>query len=655
MNARKLIVALTPITLAAACGHHREPERVPVPPGAVVATALPPIPTREGPLVLDLVYPAEGAEVATRDSTFVFGSTGTGRAQLRINGTPVRVEPNGAFLAFLPVPPDGVYRLEATADGQVARLERVVKVPPPPTPPTGRAAIIAGSTYPRGAWTALPGERIEVGFQGTPGGVARLVLPDGTRIPLFEERAAREQASPFEINPDRPTPPPTARPARYRGFLLAQPLTAPGLDAPHPTLASIPPGPGTGTATFELILGGDTARAHLPLSLAVLDQPRVGFAYDPRPTGDNNDGYVVGQPAPGTTELYFWPNGTTFTITGERSGRYRVRLASNLDAWVPADEVRLLPAGTPPPTSTIGAVRLTPAPRYVDVRIPLDQRLPFHVDEGEYSISLTLFGASSDTDWLFYGPADPLIERVEWSQPADGVYRLTVHLSEMPWGYLARWNDDGSLLFRIRRPPEIDPDRPLRGLLIAIDPGHPPAGAIGPTRLTEAEANLAIATRLRSLLEDAGARVLITRTDMRPLGLYDRPAAATRADADLFVSIHNNAFPDGVNPFENNGTSVYYFHPHSADLARALQRELLHELRLRDLGIGRASLAVVRWPTWFPAALTETMFLMIPQQEAALRNPEVQQRIARAHLRAIEAFLRERAAKRRPNPWRDGG
>jgi N-acetylmuramoyl-L-alanine amidase len=41
--------------------------------------------------------------------------------------------------------------------------------------------------------------------------------------------------------------------------------------------------------------------------------------------------------------------------------------------------------------------------------------------------------------------------------------------------------------------------------------------------------------------------------------------------------------------------------------------------------------------------LTETMFLMIPEQEAALRDPRVHQRIAEAHLRGLVAFLRGRA------------
>ncbi|MGH7577537.1 MAG: N-acetylmuramoyl-L-alanine amidase family protein, partial [Longimicrobiales bacterium] len=126
--------------------------------------------------------------------------------------------------------------------------------------------------------------------------------------------------------------------------------------------------------------------------------------------------------------------------------------------------------------------------------------------------------------------------------------------------------------------------------------------------------------------------------------LAARPRIARDSNAHVLVSVHNNAFPDGVNPFENNGTSVYYFHAHSADLAKAFQGELVAELGLRDLGIGRADLALVR-PTWMPSALTETAFLMLPEQEAALRDPAVQDRIARAHLRALEAFLLERARR----------
>ncbi|HEX7117447.1 MAG TPA: N-acetylmuramoyl-L-alanine amidase [Longimicrobiales bacterium] len=646
---RRVAVAAA-VGALAACAPERPAPVAPAPTGEVRG-ALPPIPFRDGPLTLDLVHPEEGGALGVRDSTFVFGSTGTGAASLTINGTPVDVRPNGAFLAFLPVPPDGVYRLEARADGETASLVRNVAVPPPPPPiPPGAAVILEDSIEPRGAWAALPGERIEVRFRGSPGGDAALLLPDGTRIHLVE-RAAEEEAAwgraAFGREADAARERTLRGVSEYRGSFQAVPLAVADTAIARPRLAPLPvAAPGTRAAVLELVAGTDTARATLPLNLAVLDPDRlpVGATYDPTDPPRAVGGESRGLPAPGAVYHYFWPDGTRLALTGERDGMLRARLTDDLSAWISDDEVLLLPTGTPPPASRVGTVRMTPQPGWIDVRFLLDERLPFRVDEGARSLAITIFGGTSDTDWIQYGGLDPLIDRAVWSQPRDDAYRMTLHLTRAPWGYRAFWDGD-DLVLRVRRPPNIDPDHPLRGLLIALDPGHPPLGAIGPTRLTEPVANLAIARALRPLLEEAGARVLLTRTDTTPVGLYERTRAAAAADAHLFISIHNNAFPDGVNPFVNNGTSTYYFYPQSVDLARALQRELVRELRLRDLGVGRGDLAVVR-QTWMPAALTETMFLMVPEQEAALRDPDVLDRIARAHYRAIVDFLRGRVDER---------
>ncbi|HUH12772.1 MAG TPA: N-acetylmuramoyl-L-alanine amidase, partial [Longimicrobiales bacterium] len=348
---------------------------------------------------------------------------------------------------------------------------------------------------------------------------------------------------------------------------------------------------------------------------------------------------------PGTPYHWAFPTGTHLPITGERPGAYRVRLTEDLSIWVAASRVNLLPRGGDDVRGAVGTVRVTPYAGYDEVRIATSRRFPFHVEAGERSLALSVFGARSRTNWMYLPTDGSLLAGMQWSQPSEDEWRLEIDLGPRLWGWSTAWADNGDLLLRVRRPPAIDPSSPLRGIVVAVDAGHPPGGAIGPTRLTEAEANLAIVKRMIPLLRDAGATIVEPRPDTAALGLYERVVAAEQGGAHLFVSVHNNAFGDGVNPFERAGTSVLYNRPQALLLSRHLQRQLLGELGLRDLGVIRADIAVIRHNAWMPAALTETMFLMVPRQEAALRDAGVQERIARAHVRALEAYLRERAER----------
>jgi N-acetylmuramoyl-L-alanine amidase len=236
---------------------------------------------------------------------------------------------------------------------------------------------------------------------------------------------------------------------------------------------------------------------------------------------------------------------------------------------------------------------------------------------------------------------EPLVSRLSWAQPERDEVTLTVELTEPVWGYRTRWSRN-DLLLDIRRPPRIPLKHPFQGRTIAVDPGHPPLGATGPTGLREAEANLAVARQLQRMLQAAGARVLMTRTGDTAVDLRQRVALSNAGNAELLISIHNNALPDGVNPFTNNGTSVFYNQPRSVPLANEVQRSLVRRLGLADLGISRGDLAVVR-PTWMPAILCEGMFLIMPDQETALRSAKGQWRYARGVYDGIGRFLRARA------------
>ena len=103
----------------------------------------------------------------------------------------------------------------------------------------------------------------------------------------------------------------------------------------------------------------------------------------------------------------------------------------------------------------------------------------------------------------------------------------------------------------------------LKGLCIVIDPGHggKDHNGKGPTGILEADMNLRVGLLLKKLLDEAGAYVVLTRSDDRFLELADRAKIANdlaRPDggvgADLFISVHHNSTQGRT----TNWTSVWY-------------------------------------------------------------------------------------------------
>ncbi|MBI4512570.1 MAG: N-acetylmuramoyl-L-alanine amidase [Gemmatimonadetes bacterium] len=626
--------------------------RVPEP--APPAPAEPP----SRPLTIDAVYPEEDQRLTTRDTTFLFGNVSDANAVLWVNSAAVPVHANGAFLGWVvpwrePGDTTALFEVMAATDRDTAYLLRRVGLPTPPLEiPDDRLVLDTLSVAPRGVVWALAGEALDVSVRATAGAAVWIEWPAGERFALAATTPGdRPSAGDPRLTRETGSTPRQLGGALYRG---AVPARAPlGRGAVEPPRLPVPRGPLADTAaktmdtlpraTLWAAWEADTVRLRLPLDLWILDPARlpVVMTLDP-PSPQGTDGIVYGRPTSNGTYVWFFHDRQRLAVSGRMGDRLRVQLAPDLHAWIDLREQVPLPDGTPPPRAKVGTVRILPGAGAVEVRVALSERVPYRVREDGRRLELALYSAFAETDWLFYGATDDFLRSAEWRQEPGGLFVLSLDVREEPWGYRVRSADEG-LVLTIRRPPRIDRGHPLRGRRIALDPGHPPAGATGPTRLYEGDVNLGIAVRLKALLEQRGAEVMMTRSTAEPVPLYDRPLIAESADAEMVISIHNNALADGVNPFENHGTSVFYFHPHSLGLARALQEHLLRTLGLRDLGIGRANLALAR-PTWMPAALTEGAFMMIPEQEAALGTPEFRERYAEGVLRGIEEFLRRTAA-----------
>ena len=248
------------------------------------------------------------------------------------------------------------------------------------------------------------------------------------------------------------------------------------------------------------------------------------------------------------------------------------------------------------------------------------------------------------------------------------------------------------------RPPEAGADKPpadkpkvARMATIVIDPGHggEDPGARGRHGSREKDVTLMIGKRLKALIDaEPDMRAVMTRDGDFYVPLGVRVDKARRVKADLFVSVHADAF---IRPHAR-GSSVFALSErratseaarwlakkeNEADLVggvnidvkdRYLAQTLLdlsqtatidHSLRLGSAVLGelgqvntlhkprveQASFAVLKSPD-VPSILVETAFISNPEEEKRLNDEEYQDKLARAILAGIKRYL----AKHPPRP-----
>ncbi|MGH7655726.1 MAG: N-acetylmuramoyl-L-alanine amidase family protein [Gemmatimonadaceae bacterium] len=585
------------------------PAAEPAPPAAGTATAaLPPIPAVDGPLNLHVVYPSPNQLLTTRDSNYIFGSTGSGAAQLTIDGVDVPVFPNGAFLAWLRVPPDDAphYELHASKGEDSADVTVPIRLRPLPEvlPDTGRLVVDRTSVTPSGETGLRGDEHLRVSVRAPANATVIVRFGDGTTRALTHAGGS------------------TFWNAEVEAHELAH------------------------AATIVVRRGRDSVELKTAAVTQMDVAPRRYVSLlnaDVDATSDTDQVSIL-RPAPDGTYKWFLFPGTALELTGIRGASYRVRLDSHLEAWVEQKAVQQLDAETPTPRRTASNARVVAGDGFSDLRIPVTAKPAYEVQENGDALLLTLYGTVSNVDIVNFATNDFIVRDVTWDQEASDRVRFTLQLRHAPYGWLALW-EHGTFVLRVRRPPVIDAHHPLAGRVIAVDAGHPPIGATWPTGLYEGDAVLAVAEQLRAMLEARGATVVMTRTTPDPVALGDRPITARRANADAFVSVHLNAYPDGVNPYRaRNGTNTYFFFDHAEPLARAVQRGLVREIGLPDMGINYDNLAVAR-QTWMPAILCEGAFLIVPEQEAALRDEAFQKRYAKGIADGLEEYFRSLAGK----------
>ena len=232
--------------------------------------------------------------------------------------------------------------------------------------------------------------------------------------------------------------------------------------------------------------------------------------------------------------------------------------------------------------------------------------------------------------------------------------------------------------------PDIKGQKVIRMITIALDPGHggEDPGATGAAGTREKDIVLSIAKRLKFKLEELpNMRVMLTRDADFFVPLGTRVEKARAVDADLFVSLHADAFVEpsarGSSVFvlsekgasstaarwlankENLADSIGGVNIKSHDrqlasvlldlsttaqisdslkLANAVLGEIGGIAKLHRGAVEQAGFAVLKAPD-IPSILIETAFISNPEEEAKLRDNGYQDQIADAIVKGIRRYF----------------
>lgn len=177
-------------------------------------------------------------------------------------------------------------------------------------------------------------------------------------------------------------------------------------------------------------------------------------------------------------------------------------------------------------------------------------------------------------------------------------------------------------------------------VLVVLDPGHGGEDE-GCARdgVLEKDINMQITKLVQEKLEEKGYRVLLTHENDITYSCEERVEKANMANADIYVSIHQNAHETTA----PSGIEVWYsqtgYGEESEHLAKLLQKYIIADTEANDRGISETDALYVIREADMPACLVETGFLSNASERRKLTDAQYQAQIAKGIADAIDVYF----------------
>lgn len=192
---------------------------------------------------------------------------------------------------------------------------------------------------------------------------------------------------------------------------------------------------------------------------------------------------------------------------------------------------------------------------------------------------------------------------------------------------------------------------PVEKKCVVVDPGHGgfDPGKVAGDGVTEKTINLAIAEKLKGFLEQGGAVVISTRTEDDSLSENKRGDLKSRADianaenVDMFISIHQNSFPQAG----AKGAQVFYYKSSAEGkrLAESIQSRLREVVDMNNTRVAKSNTAYyVLKEIKVPSVIVECGFLSNSVEHDKLMSSEYQEKLAWAIYMGILDYYGEGVA-----------
>lgn len=559
---------------------------------------------------LSVVYPPDQHET-TADRIFIIG-TASPEEDVRVNGTVVERSPAGHFAPTVPLEMGAnQITLQQGDTTLLLTVNRVAAVPMV----TG-LNFAEGSLQPAVDWVRSPGEPL----------CFEAIAPAGGTVSVEFNR----QTLPLQPLANSVTLPPNS------AVLTTQ-------NDPLPQVAvvyrgcGIAPDPGTfGAPIYRLTLNGETLQQAASGQITIREPIPFSVAEVIVPSGTTRTG-----PSTDYSRLTPLPLGTQANITGQEGDWFRL----DYGPWIRASDVAVRSQAFPV-QSLIRSVQVRAVGDRTEVVFPLEQAVPVSLHQTADTLTLSLHNTTAQTDTILLGP-DPVVQRLDWTQPQPGQVDYTLSVPGQQWGYTLSYRET-NLVLSLRHPPDgsqATGDRPLAGISILLDPGHgsdADLGARGPNGYPEKDVALIVSDLLRDELEARGATVIMTREGDEDLYPQDRVDIINATEPAIALSLHYNALPDNGDALNTAGIGTFWYHAQAHDLSVFLHNYLVETLDRPSYGVFWNNLALTR-PTVAPAVLLELGFMINPYEFEWIVDPDEQRQLAIALADGLTLWFQQSA------------